>query len=65
MVFLFFCILESEWVLLKKNPSETEWARTFDGVKKNEVEREAAVSSQGKLTAVFRSITPNDNRWGN
>ncbi len=58
-------ISESERVLLKKNASETERAGSFDEVKRSEVERQAAVSSPGKLTAVFRSGTPNDNRWGN
>jgi len=44
-------------VLLKKNASETERAGSFDEVKRSEVERQAAVSSPGKLTAVFRSGT--------
>jgi hypothetical protein len=60
-----FEISESEWVLLKKNASETERAGSFDEVKRSEVERQAAVSTPGKLTAVFRSGTPNDNRRGN
>jgi hypothetical protein len=36
-----------------KNVSETERAWSFDEVKRSEVAGLAAVSSQGKLTAVF------------
>jgi hypothetical protein len=53
--------LTSEGVLLKKNASENERAWTFDEVKRSEVERQAAVSSPGKLTAVFRSSIPERN----
>ncbi|MBN1695204.1 hypothetical protein JW879_07385 [candidate division WOR-3 bacterium] len=52
-----FFYLKREEVLLKKNASETERAWSFDEVKRSEVERQAAVSSPGKLTAVFRSGT--------
>ena len=41
-----------------KNVSETERARTFDAVKRSEVESQAAVSSQEKLTAVFQNDAP-------
>ena len=60
--FLDFEISENGWVLLKKNASETERARSFDEVKRSEVERQAAVSTPEKLTAIFRKRTPNDNR---
>jgi len=49
---------KSEGVPFKKNASETEWAWSFEEVKRSEVERQAAVSSLGKLTAFFRSGTP-------
>ena len=51
-----FKISESEWVLLKKNASETERARSFDEVKRSEVERQAAVSTPGKLLRFFESV---------
>ena len=51
-----FEISESEWVLLKKNASETERAGSFDEVKRSEVERQAAVSTPGKLLRFFGAV---------